>query len=891
MPGSPDLRRDGVTPGATGTAAMLVAICLMFGPPALTARSQGPLDVEPEGLQPGLIAVYRPLVAGGRALHRVEPKPAFTLGRSSPHPRIPARPVRGRLGRRPPGPRPRADRVLGVRRRRADVEVDGVKVLRGAGRSETSRLGPSEPLTRAPGHYRLTVRYRSLADVPARLQIWWEGPTFAREPLPAWRLGHLPESVTPDWPASRVAGRGRDAVGRLGCARCHRGAFPGVTDPPPGPSLADAGRRLGPRLAARLAGRPGRGPARGPHAGAVRAGPDGVRGTLDRRRLPAAGRATTARTKRRRATTGGAARVPRRWAAPPATSCPDLDRAGQADPDRVAFDRPRRPDERRRPRRVPGQPARPLPRRPDAPAAGRAGRGAGHRRVPAAVVEADAEPARGRAADGRGDSATSAAGSASRDAIRRPPRPRCCARRAVPPATPGSATAPRDVPIQRAGRRLPRGRGRRRAAITRRRPTRGRRWRPTSRWPRARSPVAVRRAAAPARAGRLRPLPPARQRPAAADRGDRQTLGGAFLQTIPFQRTPRLTNPHQKLTRSYLADAVREGVSGLRSPRVHATGCRPSARTPTRWSRRWPRPTASCPPRPTRRRVPVADPTLGTLHGPELVGFQGYGCVSCHVWNGRAARPAGPGRHRPGPDPDRRPHPPRLVRPLPRRPGAILPGHADAGDLPARQAGDAARRPRRRPGEAEGRPLGLPRAGQDAPARAAAPAADRRPRARRAAAGRPGPDPLARRARRRVALPARPATTTCWSTTSPPAGRTAAFTGGRILRNVQGRIRQFLADGTRGRRPRSRVRRCSSSARTSSRRRRSATLHGYDRLADGVRLRSRAAVPGRRGRGRGDAPDPPRRHGRASGARASTDRDPARAGRRSCGRGRCRASG
>ena len=28
------------------------------------------------------------------------------------------------------------------------------------------------------------------------------------------------------------------------------------------------------------------------------------------------------------------------------------------------------------------------------------------------------------------------------------------------------------------------------------------------------------------------------------------------------------------------------------------------------------------------------DPTLGTLHGPRLAGFQGYACASCHVWNG-----------------------------------------------------------------------------------------------------------------------------------------------------------------------------------------------------------------------------------------------------------------
>src|SRR5262249_7552701 len=45
------------------------------------------------------------------------------------------------------------------------------------------------------------------------------------------------------------------------------------------------------------------------------------------------------------------------------------------------------------------------------------------------------------------------------------------------------------------------------------------------------------------------------------------TLGGAFLQETPFLRAPRLTNPHQKFTRTHLASTVREGVSGLRGAR------------------------------------------------------------------------------------------------------------------------------------------------------------------------------------------------------------------------------------------------------------------------------------------------------------------------------------
>ncbi|WP_169981066.1 hypothetical protein, partial [Tautonia rosea] len=41
--------------------------------------------------------------------------------------------------------------------------------------------------------------------------------------------------------------------------------------------------------------------------------------------------------------------------------------------------------------------------------------------------------------------------------------------------------------------------------------------------------------------------------------------------------------------------------------------------------------------------TPVDDPTLGTLIGAELVGSRGYGCISCHVWNGRQLSQPDPG--------------------------------------------------------------------------------------------------------------------------------------------------------------------------------------------------------------------------------------------------------
>ena len=80
--------------------------------------------------------------------------------------------------------------------------------------------------------------------MPARLQLWWEGESFARESLPASRLAYTGADSSPRVGEAQLAAAGRSLVGQFGCARCHQSAFPAVNDPPPGPSLADAGRRL-----------------------------------------------------------------------------------------------------------------------------------------------------------------------------------------------------------------------------------------------------------------------------------------------------------------------------------------------------------------------------------------------------------------------------------------------------------------------------------------------------------------------------------------------------------------------------------------------------------------------------------------------------------------------
>src|SRR5262245_24614178 len=59
---------------------------------AVQEKPAWPLDIEADELKPGLVGVYRSLVDDKATLARVEAKPAFYLGHSSPHPRIPPGP-------------------------------------------------------------------------------------------------------------------------------------------------------------------------------------------------------------------------------------------------------------------------------------------------------------------------------------------------------------------------------------------------------------------------------------------------------------------------------------------------------------------------------------------------------------------------------------------------------------------------------------------------------------------------------------------------------------------------------------------------------------------------------------------------------------------------------
>jgi len=615
----------------------VLLIALTLAPCAHAA----PLEVELDSLQPGLAAEYRSLTDATATLSRIDLKPAFTLGHSSPHPRLPPGPFAvawdGILLLKEAAPVRFAALVCGE----VTVEIDGVTVLQGRGERETARLEGKQGLDRPPGFYRLKIRYRSLPDLPARLQLHWEGPSFSRETLPAWQLKHIATELPAAFAAEQLAEQGRTAINRLGCARCHAAALPGTGETLPGPALGDLTQRVGRRWLLAWLDDPAKLHPQSPMPALFRSDRQGF---VERSILADYLLGANAPDQQPERAAPGDHRLGRRaFLSIGCTAChfiPDVDRAEQGDFERralrklvdrlpaadlaafIANPHGRYPDGRMPRLPVPPDTARDiaayllLAAKPtELPA-------------PAAPPTADEIAAAGKRLGAR--NATGIAVALLRE--------RRCLQ-----CHPGlGPTLPVDVPLTDATRGCladAPGAGPRYAldAPTRKAIARYLTLAGSDRHP---APFAARQRQLE-RAGCVRCHQGDSDRPPPLETIS-STLGGAYLQNLPFQRTPKLTYAHQKYSRAHLLGAVRESVTGLRparfSFRMPAFGTEAETLVQALAAADGELP-AGVEPAP---RAP-ADPTLGTLSGATLVGFTGYACVSCHVWNGQALSEADPG--------------------------------------------------------------------------------------------------------------------------------------------------------------------------------------------------------------------------------------------------------
>lgn len=813
--------------------ALLLAL-VFSGHAPRAADKPKPLDVELEDLRPGLVATYRSLADKDALLHRIDPKPAFTIGHSSPHPRIGPGPFEttwtGILFFKETGPIA-FDAFVGGE---VTMEVDGVTVLQGKGQSDTAQVGPKDALKREPGLYRLKVVYRSLPEVPARLQIWWQGPGFSREPLPAWQLKHLKADLSAAARQDELAEQGRKAAARFGCARCHSGAFPGVSDPPPGPSLADAGRRVDRTWLVHWLADPAKVRADA-HMPALFA--DDRSGFVERwliaEHLGAAPEAKPAEPR-------GDHRAGRMgFLSLGCATChhvPDIERKEQKDLDRyplVGLAERMKPDDLAA---FLGNPHARYPdgRMPRLPVTPQAARDiaayillwskASERETPqppgAEEIDAVAKRLKVR---GAVNAAT---------ALLREKRCGEC--------HPGlGATQAADVPIKDETRGCLSGKTGQRLTVDEQTRKALAAYRVVAAQEKHPSPFESRRRQVD-RAGCVRCHQRDSDRPPVIEEVG-STLGGAYLQYLPYQRTPRLTNVHQKYTRTYLATAVREGVSGLRPARytyrMPAFGHDAEALLHALAEGDGELPAGSDPP----PYVP-ADPTLGTLSGPSLVGFTGYACVSCHVWNGQMLSEADPGAV--GPELTRVQGRIRrdwfarfLEEPGRSHPGTPMPGIFPKGKKATLMSvldGDPEKQR-----EALWAYFAL---GKEAPSpkpppplAVTAPTGDEGPLVAQVPIRVPGVGSI-----ESISILFGSADLLLYDvgTLAPHS----FYTGAQILRNVQGRLRSYTAAGTAAgslvaEQPLQLVMAKKTEAP------KALVLHGYDRLADGVRIRWRVDFP------------------------------------------------
>lgn len=591
-------------------------------------------------VQPGLVAEYRSEIDPAATLTRIDAKPAFSLGSSSPHPRLPPGPFsvrwRGQLNFAESGPVRFSAAICGE----VTILLDGETVLSARGDHETAECAVGPEFRKPPGVYPLEIRFRSHRDQPARLQIHWEGTGFAREPLPAWHLKHLSADKSAALDSERRREAGRNAVGAFGCARCHAGAFPSVHDSAPGPSLADAGRRLSRDWIVRWLAEPNQLRADA-HMPALFA--NDRTGFVERWLVAGYLSKLSGNDRSRGAGDHRPGRVQyislgcvacHLMPDAPADRQPSLARTALAglgdrydEAELAAFlgnPASRYPDGR-----MPHIPVVPPTARDIAAFLLLWSKPTDAKSVESPPIDDEIQAVHHRLK--------------TRDAAPALIREKRCAE-----CHPGlGATVPADVPLTSADNRrgclsnqtLPRFHFDERtgATIAEYLTVAAREKHP--------SPFAARQRHLD-RAGCIHCHQRDSDRPSPLETAA-ASLGGSGLETVPFQRVPRLTSPLWKYAASHLHSAVRDGVSGLRAPRytyrMPAYG--PAANELVQALAEADGDLPSGPEMPATRSV---DFTAGPLHGPTLVSSQGYACVSCHVWNGRMLAEQDPGST--GPD-------------------------------------------------------------------------------------------------------------------------------------------------------------------------------------------------------------------------------------------------
>lgn len=224
-----------------GRLALLVGLLMhSFSPSLPILQAQMP---EEEELARGLIATY----TAGETITTLEPGVALSLkSGEAPHPRLDATEGKytwqGYLNLLTKG----KYRFTAHLRGGVIVKVGDQVVLEG-NNQEAVRLLAGPEVELSAGVLPFRVEYTRPAGV-ARLELFWQGPGFRREPLTADVLSYVPgKGVTPVQTQAQED-RGRYLIEEHGCVRCHSvpdgNKVAAQLDARPGPDLSKVGGRV-----------------------------------------------------------------------------------------------------------------------------------------------------------------------------------------------------------------------------------------------------------------------------------------------------------------------------------------------------------------------------------------------------------------------------------------------------------------------------------------------------------------------------------------------------------------------------------------------------------------------------------------------------------------------
>jgi mono/diheme cytochrome c family protein len=188
---------------------------LLFGTSALA--------VDPSDLKPGLVTRYAESEkeAQNTAIHRLEPTVALTLNPGeTPHPRLAQGGYAvwsGYINIVRPGKYTFSSTLLGGK---LSVLVNGKSVYSASANEETlTKSGEEVVLDGGVQPFTATFLRNGGA---ARVELFWQGPGFVKEPLPHQFLGHLSKDRPAAFAKDVELELGRFKFEELSCIRCHK---------------------------------------------------------------------------------------------------------------------------------------------------------------------------------------------------------------------------------------------------------------------------------------------------------------------------------------------------------------------------------------------------------------------------------------------------------------------------------------------------------------------------------------------------------------------------------------------------------------------------------------------------------------------------------------------